>query len=101
MGHVNITDGNHSIFITSINSTNTTEYVTKYVSSISRSNQTIILSNFTIDSTFVYKTTNKQTGANHYWFVEKNKLYTIYNWEHNPQMDDICKNLIRSAKLNN
>lgn len=98
MGHVNLTNGNHSIFITCINTTNINEYVDYYVSNLTDHNQSIELSNYKIGKTVVYKTTNTKTKSNHYWFVEKDKLYTVYNWDNNPQMDEITENLIISIK---
>lgn len=98
LGHINITDNSHSIFISNISGANITNYVNQYVDNLSETNQNVTLSNFTINGILVYKSMNLETGANHYWFVKDGKMYTIYNWEKNNDMDDICIDLIRSMK---
>ncbi len=96
LGHVNITDGVHCIFLTSVKDGNITEYVNQYVDDLSNKNQSISLSDFTVNGVHVYKSTNAGTGSNHYWFVKDGNMYSLYNWEENPDMDNICINLINS-----
>ena len=96
-GDISITKGNESIYIGTYDNDNgnITKYVQEYCKSIEKkNNKSVLLDNFTINNIFVYKTTNLDTGANHYWFVNNNEIYTIYTWNENPNADVICKELI-------
>lgn len=94
-GDISIAKGNDSIYIGNCEKDNITEYVQEYIKSIEKkNNQTAVMNNFTINNISVYKTTNMDTGANHYWFANNGEIYTIYTWNNVSNADMICKELI-------
>ena len=95
--NANLTNGNDLIFITRYYDDNITTHVDNYITERSEQNQTVEVSNFTVNSIIVTKATNMNTGANHYWFSLNGKVYSIYSWSKIDNMDNITSDLIKSA----
>ena len=97
LGHITLKNENNSIYLASYNTTNISEYINQYKNNLLDNNESIIITNFSVDNISVYKSINNQTKAEHYWFVKNGKMYTIYNWEYNPNMDKIFEELLKSS----
>lgn len=98
IGDLIISDhNNNQIFLAEYKNDTVGDYIKHYIHERNLENQTISSSNFTIGSTTVYKTTNKNTSSNHYWFVKDGKTYAIYNWNKIENMDNIVFDLIKST----
>lgn len=100
-GMVNITNGTNYIFVTSYNDTNITGYVNAYANERQAENQTVTTSKLTINNILVYKSVNNNLGYHHYWFINGDKVYTIFNWDKNPNIGEIVNEMISSMKVNN
>lgn len=97
MGDVNITDGTHSVFVSASNG-DINKKIDGYVSYASKNNDSVALSNFSVNSTRVYKAINvNDTNFVRCWFEYNDTIYTVYTWAKNPDMDDIVSELIKSA----
>lgn len=97
-GAVNITDGEHSIFLVEYNDTNLTKHINEYQKFIKNKNQTIGVLNFTVDGISIHKTFNVDNPNNaHYWVLKNKKIYDIYKWDENPKMDYIVSELVKSS----
>ncbi len=97
IGDVNITNGTHTLFIAYYNDNNITKYVQMYTNGSNQTNYTYSISNFTIDDIFVCKAVNDQGGAEHFWFVKNNHVYSVYDWEKYDDIDRIFFDLIKSS----
>lgn len=97
VGDINITNGNNSIFFVEYNDTDIDKYIQGYSQYKSENNRSILITNFTIDNTIVYKATNKEDmNIARYFFTNNNKTYSIYNWDSNTELDNIVSNLIKT-----
>lgn len=95
-GVTNLTNGTNEIYIKEYNGKNIQKHVNAYVDKLEKNNKTVMISNFTVGKTIVYKS-NLNTPTNvHYWFVKNNNTYTIYSWDKNPEIDSITIKLIES-----
>ena len=94
----NITNGTHTLFIAMYDSNDINKYVNMYINSSKERNYTVSTSNFTIDSIEVTKAVNDQTGAEHFWFIKDDKVYSIYDWEKLNNIDNIIFDLIKSSE---
>jgi len=94
----NLTKGNKNIYIKEYNDKNVKKYINSYVSQSKKNNKTVKISNFTVGKTTVYKSNLDNSSAVHYWFVKKNKTYTIYSRDKNPEIDSITIKLIESVR---
>ena len=82
-----------SIGIEYYNDNNITKYVKQYTSQ--NDPGSINTTKFTVGDISVYKSTiTNDTRYIHYWFVDNNKVYTIYTWEGNNNTDTIVSKLI-------
>lgn len=92
----NLTDGIHLLYIGVYNDSDVNKHVNDYVNEKSNTtNETINLSNFTIDGLVIHKSFSEKTNAIHYWFVKNGKVYTVYNWGgDNSKMDSTFVKLI-------
>lgn len=100
-GVVNLSDGDsNSIFLKENDDTNISNLVNGYESTVLEKNFTPIHSNFSIDGVDIYKLSVNNTNTNHYWFKHGNKVYEIYSWNKNDNLDTIVSNLIASTKVN-
>lgn len=100
LGDVNITNGTNSIFICKYPDDKINKYINQYKIDVENNNQSIKLSNFTVDNLNVCKSENTNNGANHYWFIKDKHVYTIYSWDVCPNMDRIVSDLISSMNDN-
>lgn len=92
----NITNGTHAIYINEYNDNNISKFIDEYKNEHNAKNESVLIFNLTIDGKTIYKSSNNVTNANHYWFIENNKTYSIYNWGYTPNMDNIVFDLIKS-----
>lgn len=97
LGAVNITDGNTTVFFEE-KDVNVIQDINKYKKMIwDDRNQTVLVSNYTIDGNLFYKSTIKENpGVMHCWFVKNNKTYDIYTWDGNNDLDMIVINCYNS-----
>lgn len=96
-GSINITDGEHSIFLMEYNDSDVMEHIYDYQQFIKNKNQSMKIMNYTIENISMYKSYNINNSYNvHYWFVKNNKTYNVYKWDENPKMDGIVFDLINS-----
>lgn len=96
-GAVNITDGNHSIYLAEYNTTDVNKLIRDYESFVKNQNQSMKIVNLTIDNVLIKKTDNADNPLNvHYWVVKNNKTYDIYKWDDNPNMDSLVIDLVKS-----
>lgn len=96
-GDVNLTNGYNTIFIACYDGNNTSQYVEKTKSFVESQNFTPIITNFTFKNIYVDKLTlENNTQYSHYWFKKDNKIFDIYTWDGNNNMDKMVSNLIES-----
>ncbi len=89
-----------SIGILYYNDNNITKYVDQYTSQ--NDPESINTSQFTVDNLTIYKSIIiNDTRYIHYWFVDNDKVYTIYTWEGNNDTDSIVSKLITNRELVN
>ena len=96
-GDVNITNGTNSLFFAEHNGTDINHYVQGYSEYKLKNNRTITIENFTIDGKFVCKATNSNNNTARYFFINNNKVYSIYNWDYNNKLDETVSELIKTA----
>ena len=95
-GDVNITNGYDSVFIKVHNHSNITKAIKDYKKYKKENNQSVKVSTLNIDNIEVYKSTvTNESHTVHYWFVYKDKVYSIYTWG-SENIDDIATDLIKS-----
>lgn len=98
-GDVNITNGYDTVFIKEYNQSNITKCINSYKNYKKTTNNSVKLSNSSIGDTEVYKSTlANQSNAIHYWFVYKDKVYSIYSGKDSSNIEDIAPDLIKSLK---
>ena len=95
-GSPTLTNGLDSIYFTYYNDTNISHHVKEHIDECKSKNRTVVLSNFTVNDIFVYKTVNSK-NSNHFWFVCDNKTYSFFTWKETFNMDDIARSLISSS----
>lgn len=94
-----ITNGKDEIFLAVYGKDNVTQYVNDYVKYKEGNNTTVNITTLNINNIVVYKSTIiNDTNNVHYWFANKNKVYSIYSYVENPKRDDIIIDLITSIK---
>ena len=95
-GDMNITDGNATIFIAKYGGTNITKFVKEYQNATIKNNHHVLINNFTLNNTLVYKAINTDSHAKHYWFIKDNNVYSIYIWHEFNNTDSIICDMIKS-----
>lgn len=100
-GDMNITDGHYSVFI-SASKGNINKIIDGYANYISNTNDSVIISNYSVNNIVVYKgiAVNK-TNLVRYWFEYNDTVYTVYTWTKNPNIDSIVSELINSINKPN
>lgn len=99
-GSENITNGKNSIFLSSYKNNNISKYIWSYRDYKLKENKTSTVTNFTVDNTTIFKLTVTNEPWNiHYWFVKGEKVYSIYCWDGNANMDNLVTDLIKSMKV--
>lgn len=99
-GDINITNGDSDIFINEYNDNNIDKHIDKYLASVNKTNYTFEYSNFTINNNSISRV-DVEGKTVHYWFIINEKVYTIYSWNENDDLDSIVLGLIKSAKSKN
>ena len=101
LGHKNITDGNHSVYIGEYDDNNVVGHLNNMSSYFKNRNHTTNISNFTHDGILVYKLTIKNDKTCSYYYFEKNNAtYTVYTWNSNENIEEILFNLINTMQSN-
>ena len=78
---------------------NIKKYVNEYNVTKEKTGERLIIKTYKVNNTQVYKSTNmNNTRFVHYWFVNNNKVYTVYTWHDNNNTDKIVSHLINHAK---
>ena len=96
-GDINITNDYDSAFIKEYETDNITKVIKDYKNYKNDENHTVKISNSTINNITVYKSSvTNETYTIHYWFVYKNKVYSIYTWGGGKNFDSIATDLIKS-----
>lgn len=95
-GFWTITNGDDPIFIDYYNDSDAYKYVDFEVKRIENNNESIDVSNFTINNTKVYNTLY-MSSVSQYWFAKDGKVYTIYTWNTNEELDSYMKDMISSV----
>ena len=91
-------DGKNPIYIAKYNNKGTVKGIMKdYVSGREQLNESISVSNLTINGIEMYKSTNEKNGANHFWFGSKGDVYSIYTWNKNKDIDNIVIQLLSNS----
>lgn len=93
-GDLIITNGTDTFFIAEYEDNNMQNHINIYLNDRNQNNQTINMSNLTVDGKFVSKSINLASGSTHYWFIKDNHVYSIYTWNKNEKIDSIFVNLI-------
>ena len=84
-GAKNITNGKNDIFIMEHKGADVTKYINDYDAYF---NQTETIENLNISGYEVYKLTPPNTSnTHHFYFVKNNKVYDIYHWDGNLNID--------------
>lgn len=92
-----ISNGYNTVAIFCHDSDNVKKFVNQYVSKKESEGKEIILSNFTVKKTVVYKTElANDTGVVHYWFKKGNNTYSMYSMDANKNTDKLVTQLIKS-----
>ena len=95
LGDNNITNEKNTIYLTECKDVSIEKYLENYKRERLKSNQTVSNSNFLVENTVVYKSTNDMTGASHFWFNKNNKTYSIYTFD-DYNIDEIVVDLIKN-----
>lgn len=95
---VTIKNDTSSIAIENYNDNNITKYITEYQTQ-KKNHDPITTSEFSMGDVTIYKSviTNNPRYV-HYWFVENDKVYTIYTWEGNNDTDSIVVELVTNME---
>ncbi len=96
-GDLTLTNGTAYIYLADYNGDDVKPYVDKYKDYVNKTNASVSTSDFTVDDIQVYKAVNEDKGAEHFWFVKDNKVYTVYVWSNHPGIDDTIIDIIKSA----
>ena len=97
LNHVNLTNGKESIFIYKCSGNDIEQIIEEYEDYKKSENDSVSTSNFTVNNTIVYKSTINNTKTVHYWFEYGDKVYSIYTWGVQGDIDEIVSNIIKSA----
>ena len=94
---VNLTNGNHCVFITVYeNSNNMDDYVNKDIEYITNANKTPVVTNFTHGDIPVTKLTVDNGYSIFYWFEINGDIIHVYTWDGNDEIESILFNFIES-----
>lgn len=101
LGHKNITDGNHSIYITEYADNNVTGHLNDMNNYFKNRNHSTKISNFTYNGILVHELTlpNDQT-CSYYYFENNNRTYSVYTWNSNENIEKILHDIIDSMQSN-
>lgn len=96
-GEVNLTNGNTTLYMVEYNGDNLTKYVNKSIDYVKSQGLNPIVSNFTIENTFVEKLTiDGKNNYLRYWFVNEDKTYCVYTFTGDSSIDNTVNYLIKS-----
>lgn len=99
-GDANVTNGTYSIFIAEYNESNIDVYINQYKNYMAENNKSVFIKNYTTGGIPVYEATSGNMSANHFWFKNNNRVYSIYAWESNKDLNNLVYGLINSTKSN-
>ena len=90
---VNITNGTNSFFIVEYNTTDINECLDHYKKYCHDKNLSVKIDSFSINDKAIFESKLSNDTKNvHYWFMNNNKVYSIYSWSSNSEMkNDIIK----------
>lgn len=100
VGDANITNGTYSIFIAEYNGSDIDVYINQYKNYMLENNKSVIIKNYTTNGISVYESTYNNMSTNHFWFKNNDKIYSIYAWESNKNLNNLVYELINSTKFN-
>ncbi|WP_405269099.1 hypothetical protein [Methanobrevibacter sp.] len=96
-GEVNLTNGNTTLYLVEYNGNNLTKYVNKSLEYVESQNLKPIVSNFSIENTFVEKLTiDGKENYLRYWFVDNDKTYCVYTFTGDGSTDNTINYLVKS-----
>ena len=96
----NITNGFNTIIISKCNNNTIQKQIDDYKTLKEKDNNTIYVTNITINNLIVYKATvTNNTSYIHYWFKYNDETYTVYSWNANKNMDEIVSELINKSNI--
>lgn len=97
-GDANITNGTYSIFIAEYNESDINIHINQYKNYMMKNNKSVDIKNYTTGGIPVYESTYDNMSTNHFWFKNNNKVYSIYAWESNKNLNNLVYGLIKSTK---
>ena len=96
-GDITITNGKNSVYLSDCKNDAQTN-VNDYLTGIQKRNLTLQTSSFNVNGINVDKiSVGNDTNTTHYWFTINEKVYTIYSWDINNNLDDTVTELIESS----
>ena len=94
---VKLTNGKDSIIIVKNTTTKLKKTVDNYIHSKEKKNDTVKLSNMTINNNVIYRVSVDNTNIVHYWFEKNGKVFEIYTKNANPNTELAVTDLIKST----
>ena len=97
-GSINISNGDKSFYLLKYDTNNVEKCIKEYLNYKKSAHYNITVTNTTVGNVKLYKSTIAETPDTvHYWFKLGKKVYSIYSWDKNEDLDNIVADLITNA----